>query len=629
MKIEYLRAENILSYETLDVNLKDQGLVLITGENRDSGFSSSNGSGKSALLEPICWTLFGRTMRGITGNSIVRQGEKSCHGSLGLLCPDGRRIIVDRYRSDPEFGTTLLLQRDEKSLTLGTIKETQTLLEQLMGVTWEVFLNTVVLGEDRITLIAAATDKEQKDILESLLSLPDFSSNLSEVRKGLREFLTSRELLHSQKDGQVQRIEDTEEILQDMMSKLTEETEVRDDLARVVRQFKRQISNTRKVTEVDVSKESLKESSLLQEQRVLKEGIKKTSDRVKTVNGDLRAKNSEWSLLDKQQQIITQKIDDAQTLQGDCPVCLRPIESKDVRKITKLLTKDHYDLQSKISLVETNLQDLERRFQSLEKMQKDKESQLSHVEEQISIIRRQIDKLKESARQQESWRSDYVSKTKELERVENNRTYYIRQAAEAKAKLEMLRKADQSYDSGIAEIEEWLPALRYWEVAFGNTGIRSYVLERMIGALNKWSGHYSAKLTDSRLKVSFSSTTQLASKESRRKLSLSVTNPQGGPEYKAISKGEKARIDHIILFALRRVALQRGRGGFEFLALDEVLDNVDSIGAERLVNLLREEAKQVGTLLVVTHNSAFQQLFSKCWTAVKEQGISRLLCSEN
>ena len=52
MIIKRVRAENVLKYASLSIDLAEHGLIAISGKNE---------SGKSSIGESICFALFGRT----------------------------------------------------------------------------------------------------------------------------------------------------------------------------------------------------------------------------------------------------------------------------------------------------------------------------------------------------------------------------------------------------------------------------------------------------------------------------------------------------------------------------------------------------------------------------------------
>ncbi len=90
MIITHLRAINVLKYARLELNnLPGKGLIAITGPNE---------SGKTAVVEAICFALFGRTFSHGEENlpKIIRWGEENCRIEMGFEAGDGNHYLVRR-----------------------------------------------------------------------------------------------------------------------------------------------------------------------------------------------------------------------------------------------------------------------------------------------------------------------------------------------------------------------------------------------------------------------------------------------------------------------------------------------------------------------------------------------------
>ena len=76
MKFLRLKIDNAFVIDKAEIDLDQQGLVLVTGESEDGG---SNGSGKSSLCtKALIWGLFGRTPNGEKGDVVNKNsGRKS------------------------------------------------------------------------------------------------------------------------------------------------------------------------------------------------------------------------------------------------------------------------------------------------------------------------------------------------------------------------------------------------------------------------------------------------------------------------------------------------------------------------------------------------------------------------
>ena len=79
MIINKIRAQNVLKYAELSIDLAEKGLIAISGQNE---------SGKSSIGETVCFGLFGRTFSIAPdeisqGRSLGRESLFSDPGVLG------------------------------------------------------------------------------------------------------------------------------------------------------------------------------------------------------------------------------------------------------------------------------------------------------------------------------------------------------------------------------------------------------------------------------------------------------------------------------------------------------------------------------------------------------------------
>src|SRR3990167_11164767 len=96
MKFKTLTVENFLSFrKPQTVPLADLGLVLVRGDNRVSGAASSNGSGKTAIFDALCFALFGLTTRGLKADDVAcRFTDGPCRGELIFEAGGGTVFVL-------------------------------------------------------------------------------------------------------------------------------------------------------------------------------------------------------------------------------------------------------------------------------------------------------------------------------------------------------------------------------------------------------------------------------------------------------------------------------------------------------------------------------------------------------
>jgi DNA repair exonuclease SbcCD ATPase subunit len=196
MQITRLFAENFLSFKALDLPLKDRGLVVVEGENNDQG--GSNGSGKSSIFEALVWCLFGCTTRGVRSSDVVRRDRNwNSVGNCSVVVEvelDGSRLLVARYREHKKFNNKLLLVLDGNDITMGSDKETQLRVCELLQIDFDSFI-AAVLYPQGAGGFPSLSDGSQKEILEKLIAAGRFAKALvlakeriAPLRKAISEF---------------------------------------------------------------------------------------------------------------------------------------------------------------------------------------------------------------------------------------------------------------------------------------------------------------------------------------------------------------------------------------------------------------------------------------------------------
>jgi len=167
--------------------------------------------------------------------------------------------------------------------------------------------------------------------------------------------------------------------------------------------------------------------------------------------------------------------------------------------------------------------------------------------------------------------------------------------------------------------------VEFWVHGFSNRGVKSLLLSTVTEELNSRANIYLSHLSGGRATVNFQTQTVLASGELREKFRVAVSYAHGAGDYEGISGGEMRRVDIAVLFALGDLAAARSVAPVHLRLLDEPFDNLDNIGKEAVVDLLRSELlPRIGTLLVMSHDEDLKSYFNKRIVVVKEKGVSRI-----
>ena len=154
--------------------------------------------------------------------------------------------------------------------------------------------------------------------------------------------------------------------------------------------------------------------------------------------------------------------------------------------------------------------------------------------------------------------------------------------------------------------------LQTLQKAFSTSGIVAYKIENLIKDLENLTNHYLLELSDGRFQLTF--------KINNDKLNVVIGDNGNDIDITALSSGERNRVNTATLLAIRKLMQSLSKTKINLLVLDEVLENLDIDGKEKLVEVLLEE-EHLNTFLI--SHSFSHPLLDKLFI-VKENNISRI-----
>lgn len=164
-------ARNFLSWEYLNRDITP-GVTLIDGWNEDD--QTPEGSGKSAILNAICWGLYGKIPKDANIDDVIKEGEKSCE--VAITFNDG--IVIRRSRKPNE----LVMLKDGQNIKGKDARETQALIEEYVALSFETFCQTIYFAQGYTKKFITANQEEKGKILSEVQDLVLFDKAGKEVR---------------------------------------------------------------------------------------------------------------------------------------------------------------------------------------------------------------------------------------------------------------------------------------------------------------------------------------------------------------------------------------------------------------------------------------------------------------
>lgn len=633
VKFTKVEMKNFMAIKEATLILDNRGLVLIEGENKTNESFQSNGASKSSLISSITYSLYGRTEKGLKADDVVNNKTKK-NTFVKLYFTVGEdNYRIERYRKDKENKNKVKLFVNDKDITGSTNDVTDKQIQELFGIDFNTYLNSIIYGQGDIPMFSQATDKGKKEILESITKT-DVYKNAQEVAKEKQKETESKQSTLEQEIEKIgYQIEVKEQQYKKELNYFNEVKEKQEEEQKYIEEQVKYITYQKQEyqKEIDRLKKQIPEVNL--DEYVYTDQYyecKSSIEKLKQAKEE-KVKPKKEEILDKQRAIEYNTLMTRDSLEkldtnDTCPVCGSPIDNshkvKEQESMNKTIEKNNQEL-SMYKEAYTELLSKEDIIDS-------KIKELQDIMQQEELQKLELDKQnKEKLQNQQVYYNNISETEREMNSLQyptpNDYSYVIEPNEEQHEKeIKELQKTIDKNKQDIVQLES--KKQRYKEAidAFSNKGIRSVVLDFITPFLNEKANEYLQVLSGSGIEIEFQTQVENAKGELTDKFDVLVKNEKGGSSYKSNSAGEQKRIDIAISFAIQDLIMSKEDISTNIALYDEVFDGLDSIGCENVVKLLKDRTKKVSTIFVITHNTELKSLFEQRIKIIKEEGISKL-----
>lgn len=600
----------------------EDGFTLITGDSE--GFSS-NGSGKSTIAgESILWCLFGETTKGLTGDDVIRRGQKDCCVTLTLVDKKGM-YLIKRSRKN---GLEIILP-DEENITQGARQadRQETLERQILGFTKLVFQASCYFSQENLLMLTGLSDTEKTSMITDLLGFEAYDDLYEKVCAKVKSFendiaKNQTELVSLDREMAVNRnsFDMTTNQIKELEDKIDSDVDRVGELRKVEGIDKDYAAEEKKLADEELEYHNVldrmeeKLEVIDEERRDLEHAQSELSFKTKSLKNQVPVLNKEIEQLntlrygekcDKCGAVITQQSADVFILEkeGKITDCVREIVELD---------KQTADITSKID--------------DINKKGAEFVSKKIIATNSINMIRASSKKL---ADEKEQLTKTTVALNMYITQIEGNQ----KRLRVLKDKIEQCMSDYTGIETAIKEanwkikvVNRSLEILDFWRIAFSTKGIRSVLLDKFCNEINSFVNQCLSSISSGNMSVIVRPTKTTKSGEERNKIGIDVLLDTQVVKYESLSGGEKRRVDISLIFGLNywitsMFGLKTSLLGI--MVLDEVLGGLDASGFETVANLLYNEGK-TKAVVVIDHSTDLGSYTNKIWTVVKRNGISQL-----
>ena len=643
MILKTITAKNFMQYKEFSLDVSNRGLCLIQGEIEDSTFSTSNTSGKTTLvIHAPLWCFFGKNLKELKGNDVINDTvNKDCYVK-SLVEDMGITYSIIRYRKHKKYKNDLRLfigdvdpddlPKDSKEeLTKSSIAETQSYIEELFKLDWNIIVNTRIFGQGSVKRFSEFKDTERKNLLDNILNLNiihDLQKSANAKIKEIKTELANNSLVLETCNATLLNLKVE---LEDFNFKNSNfENNKQNKLIKLNNEIKeleikiKEDSDTSEINNLELLLKKINKKIRVTQKEI--DSIDDVTTELYDLDGDLdnikdklSSQRTVLSTLELSTRVVANKKSNV-----DCTECGSEITEKSKAKFIKSVEHKIETGKAVFDKLTTTLHDYLLEQTKLRKVQ-DKvdilEVEKDKYEKYKENINFKLTTIKSNS-SVETFKTILEDKKLEIENINKEENPYElliknknKEKRNINIKIVLLNETNESISSKLTLYE-------FWNNGFSNKGIKSLLLDNIIPFLMEKTNYYLNFLTNGEIKIRFGSQSTLkSSDELRDKIDICLI--KNGKDYSMgkTSGGEQRRIDICISLALQSL-LSLSDSNFNITIYDEIFDSLDELGRDYVLNLLKEEIKTKDSIFVISHDSNLQDQFHNIIKIKKKNGVS-------
>ena len=525
-----MRWKNLLStgnYFT-EIKLDTNTNTLVVGEN---------GSGKSTMLDALCFGLFGKAFRNVNKPNLLNSiNSKDCIVEVEFNTNNKAYKIIRGIKPNKFeiYCDGELLNQDAAA------RDYQEFLEKfILKLNYKSFTQIVILGSASFVPFMQLSSSDRRAIIEDLLDIQIFSS----MNSLLKDRLTNNKDLMIQSKSEIELTQQRYDLQDKHIKGMKQNNE--DKVTEYVSEIRINTSTIQTLHGeiANLSSQVETHQGMVAEKTLVEDKVKKITKLESQIESNLSKFRKDISFF---------------AHNDDCPTCRQAIAAE--FKETELQT-----LQTKATECEHGLTQLEVKLLA----EQTKLNEITEIQKQIQALQIQIATKNTSIIET----NRYIARLeKQIEELKTNK------ASTEKEELE-LKTLNDTLTELKSNLRHLIDEKSYFEVASGllkDTGIKTKIIKQYLPIINKLVNKYLASLdffVNFNLDESFKETIK-----SRHRDDFTYNN---------FSEGEKQRIDMALMLTWRAVAKLKNSSNTNLLILDEVFDSsLDTNGTEELMKIL-------------------------------------------
>ena len=538
-----IRYKNFISSGNnfIEIDLTRNNTTLIVGHN---------GSGKSTMLDALCFALFNKPFRDIKKDQLINSINLG-----GTVVELEFRISANNYKIIRGIKPSVfeIYMNDELVNQDATIADYQKQLEQqILKFNYRSFTQVVILGASTFIPFMELKTAHRREIIEDILDIKVFSVmsmltkvRIKEIEEQVKEIVREMSIVESKIETQQEYIN---KMAQRNEENILEEGNKIDQNKTAIDKYNTHIAALQ--VEIKTLKDKISD----------KDGLNSKVDKLGNFQAQFQSKLKECN---KHQKFYDDN--------DNCPTCKQVLSNKQ-------------------ELIADNNKQVMKWNQALEDVQKEittlnnKLSTIKNIENDIRTTEIDIAKFDQSKIELHNINTKLTHKISELQKQASD-------DGEAKGKLQTLQEDLQDKEANKLLKSEDLDYLQASKTMLMDSGIKTKIIKQYLPVINQLINKYLASMdffVNFKLDGEFKETIK-----SRYRDEFT---------YASFSEGEKMRINLALLFTWRAIAKMKNSISTNLLILDEIFDSsLDGQGTDDFMKILNTLDNE--NIFIISHKT--------------------------
>ena len=554
--------------QTTEIKFTDTQTTLIVGVN---------GSGKSTMLDALCFGLFNKAFRKINKSQLINStNEKECLVEIDFSVGTKEYKIKRGIKPNIfEIWIDGILQNQAAAST----DQQKQLEDNILKLNYKSFTQIVILGSASFVPFMQLSTANRREVVEDLLDIKIFSAMNAVIKNRIKNTNDKIKELSLKQSMTEEKVEMQKEFIGSVEKSGKENIEKkRDKITSIITYIDQLITeNTQKVEEV---------SNTLQPQL---ENLLDASKKLKKLS-NLKGKISEKvSSITEQHKFFNNN--------SVCPTCTQTIE-------------EEFRL-NKVSESEIRAKELQQGYNELKEAIQQEEQR----EREFNVVSKKINSLNNGISNNNVKISQLNKQSKDLDQEIQDITNKIKNRNTERKVLIDLEQTLDLIQTEKSKNKEDISYFDFTHSLMKDGGIKGKIIKKYLPLMNQQINKY-LQMMDFYINFTLD-------EEFNEKIKSPIHEDF---TYESFSEGEKMRINLAILFTWREIARMKNSVNTNLLILDEVFDSsLDFMGTDYFTRIIKYVINDTNIFVISHKTDELIDKFDRVIKFDKVKGFSKMI----